>query len=42
MKVFKNYLKLDKLITKNVNSISIKIYIILIAYLILKLLFILL
>lgn len=39
-KFLKMHLKLDKLITKNVNGITIQIYVSLIAYLILQLLFI--
>jgi putative transposase len=35
-KFIKTHLKLDKLITKNVNGIAIQIYVSLIAYLILK------
>ncbi len=37
MEVLKMHLKLDKLITKNVNGIAIQIYATLIAYLILQL-----
>ncbi|PHJ57640.1 hypothetical protein VF14_20760 [Nostoc linckia z18] len=38
MEVFKDHLKLDNLITKNVNGITIQIYLTLIAYLILQIL----
>ncbi|WP_155968900.1 transposase, partial [Kamptonema formosum] len=39
-KFLKMHLKLDKLITKNVNNIAIQIYVSLIAYLILKIVYI--